>query len=75
MDSAAFAAYLDDLLTDEAYWGGQTVEVPMGVCVATLSLLQHLVEDLQPSPVPSVLVPRVVRLNDAIGAVMPHLEG
>jgi len=75
MDSDAFASYLDDLLTDEAYWNGQTVEVPMGLCVATLSLLQRLAEDLRPSPVPNVLLPPMVRLNNAIGGVMPHLEG
>ncbi len=69
-DSTGFSEYLDDVIGGEGYWDGETVVVPKNLCVATLSLLQHLMEELDPSPLPQSLTAAVVRLNNAIGAVV-----
>jgi hypothetical protein len=70
MDSATFSRYLDASLADQSHGANEPVPVPMKLCVATLTLLQHLMEDLEPNPIPTELMPQVVRLDNLLGAVV-----
>lgn len=67
-DSVRFAEYLDDLLGGEGYWEGELVILPKNLCVAVLSVLQHLHEERAILPAP--LVAPVTRLNNAIGEAL-----
>jgi hypothetical protein len=68
--SSLIAAYLDDLVTGNGYWDGESILMPMNLCVAALSLIQHLTEELDPSPMPEVLIAPTIRLNNEIGRVL-----
>jgi hypothetical protein len=70
VDPAVFSEYLDDLLAEKGYGAGEAVVVPKSVCVATLSVLQYMMENLQPSPIPAGLMPSVIRLNNLLGAAL-----
>jgi hypothetical protein len=72
-DSRLFAEYLDDLITGEGYWEADLVLMPKNLCVAVLSLLQHLHEERAILPPP--LIAPVVRLNNTIGAVLREHDG
>ena len=66
VDASAFARYLDDVLDGRGYWEKESVILPTNVCVAVLSLLQYLSEDI--TVVPKPLLRPTVRLNNLIGA-------
>ena len=72
-ESRAFAEYMDDLLSGDGYWEGDLVIVPKNLCVAVLSLIQHLTEERR--LLPDVLVPSVVRLNNLLGHVLQARDG
>ncbi len=65
--SESFAGYLEDLIGSAGYWEGESLVVPKNLIVATLSLLQHLVEETQPTPLARPLVGPVIALNNALG--------
>ena len=67
-ESQSFADYLVDLMGGEGYWEGELTLVPKNLTVAVLSLLQHLVEELKPSPLAPSLIAPVIALNNALGA-------
>jgi hypothetical protein len=75
MDSATFSEYLEDLLAEKGDGAGEVVLVPKSLCVATLSVLQYLTEDLQPSPIPAELMPSIVRLNNLLGDALAEESG
>jgi hypothetical protein len=72
MDVTALAQYLDECL-DELFEakGERDVAVPYKVCVAILSLLEHVVEEL-PGTLPAELEHAAIRVNNALGSVMPR---
>lgn len=70
MEDSSFARYLDDLLDGEGYWENDAVILPMNVCVAVLSLLQYLTEDME--VMPEALLAPTVRLNNLIGHEVQH---
>ena len=71
MDHETFALYLQSCLGDlfEAK-GDRMVEVPYKVCVATLSLLQHLVQDM-PGVLPSEIQRASIEINNALSVCIP----
>ena len=64
--------FQSDLLGGEGYWEGESVILPMNVCVAVLSLVQYLTEDTH--LVAGPLVGPAIKLNNLIGAEV-HEQG